>query len=146
MIGSRNPAYRHGMSGSRLNSIYRTMKNRCTNPNYHQSHLYLERGISICDEWLKTPSTFYIWAKLNGYKDTLTLDRIDNDKGYEPDNCRWITIGENCRNKRNNKLDWDKVDYIRSSEKSNVNLAKELGVSKVMIGHVKNYKQWVRDE
>ena len=61
------------------------------------------RGIHICEEWKSEFTNFYDWAISHGYTESLELDRIDNDKGYSPDNCRWVTHKENCNNRRNSK-------------------------------------------
>lgn len=79
-----------------------SMRKRCKK-TYHNSHLYFERGIKVCDEW-QDFSTFGVWAINNGYQNGLTLDRIDNNKGYSPDNCRWATWKEQQNNRRNNVL------------------------------------------
>lgn len=70
---------------------------RPSNDNYKY---YGALGITICDEWLNDFSTFANWSLANGYTDELTIDRKDNTRGYSPDNCRWITIQEQQRNKR----------------------------------------------
>lgn len=97
---------KHGMSNSRVFHIWANMVNRCTNSNLPRYKDYGGRGINICDEWLGKDgaSNFINWALRNGYSDKLTLDRIDNSKGYSPDNCRWITIKLQQRNKRTNRL------------------------------------------
>ena len=70
------------------------MKTRCLNPNSKAYHYYGGRGISICDEWKDNFSAFRDWALSNGYRDDLTLDRIDSDKDYSPENCKWSTWHE----------------------------------------------------
>ena len=79
------------------------MKQRCYNPNKPQYKDWGGRGITICDEWLNDFMAFYDWAMSNGYQDNLTIDRIDNNKGYEPSNCRWVDHKIQNRNKRNNR-------------------------------------------
>lgn len=93
----------HGGKCSRLYSIWRGMKTRCYNKNFAQYHNYGGRGITICAEWLHDFETFYDWAISHGYRDDLTIDRIDNDKGYSPENCRWVTIKAQQKNRRNNR-------------------------------------------
>lgn len=86
------------MSDTRLYRIWCDMKNRCYNENVNNYHSYGGRGIKVCDEWLD-PSSFFSWAKDSGYTDELTLDRIDIDGDYEPNNCKWITLTEQQWNK-----------------------------------------------
>lgn len=88
----------------RLWSIYHDIKKRCNNPNSSRFKDYGGRGIKMCDEWLNDFDSFADWSKNNGYSDELTIDRKDVDGNYEPQNCRWITIKEQCRNKRNTVL------------------------------------------
>ena len=98
---------------TRLNVIYNDMKLRCLNPNSNNFYLYGGRGITICLEWLnKEPSgiknytkgyiAFKEWAFSNGYKDNLTLDRIDSNKSYCPENCRWVSPKTQSNNIRSN--------------------------------------------
>ena len=98
----RNMALKHGYCGHRLYTIFGNIKNRCCNPNNSSYNYYGGRGITICDEWRYNFQTFYDWAMLNGYKEDLTIDRIDNNGNYEPNNCRFITHKENCNNTRKN--------------------------------------------
>lgn len=88
----------------RLNSIYQHMKDRCYNKRSDCYKNYGGRGISICEEWLKNKTNFYEWALNNGYKNDLTIDRINNNGNYEPSNCRWITRKLQNRNHRRNKI------------------------------------------
>lgn len=93
---------KHGMCNTRLYRIWHNIKQRCNNPNRSCYKNYGGRGIKVCDEWLEDFLNFYNWSINNGYSEELELDRINNDKGYSPDNCRWVTHSENNRNKRNN--------------------------------------------
>jgi hypothetical protein len=82
----------------RLDIIHFNMIQRCTNPNSTYFPRYGGRGITICHEW-RTRNNFKEWALSHGYRNDLTIDRIDNDKGYSPDNCRWVTPSQNCCNR-----------------------------------------------
>lgn len=96
------PRLTHGGYHTRLYRIYGRMIQRCCNPNYSETQYYLGRGITICKEWMDSFESFRDWANANGYADNLSIDRIDVNKGYSPDNCRWATAKEQSRNKRNN--------------------------------------------
>lgn len=85
--------------------LYRTwanIKTRCNNDRNPGYCYYGQRGIAMCDEWSNSFENFKDWALSHGYNEELTIDRIDNDKGYSPDNCRWVTCDKQNRNKRNN--------------------------------------------
>lgn len=94
---------KYGICYTRLYHAWESMKRRCTNKNSKDYKNYGGRGITICDEW-KDPKAFYDWAMTNGYKENLTIDRIDNNGNYEPSNCRWVTNKVQANNKRNSRL------------------------------------------
>lgn len=94
---------KHGMFGTRIYVIWSGMKRRCYDPKVEQYKNYGGRGISYCKEW-EDFKNFYEWAKNNGYREDLTIDRIDTNGNYEPNNCRWIPQKEQHRNTRSNKI------------------------------------------
>lgn len=91
----------HGMSNSRIYQLWSQIKQRCGNENNLHYKNYGGRGIRLCDDWMSFKS-FYDWAILNGYEDGLTIERLDNNKGYSPDNCTFITKSEQSKNRRVN--------------------------------------------
>lgn len=90
-------------SSEKLYNVWLRMKSRCNNPNTCNFKYYGGRGIKVCDEWQHDYSAFRSWANANGYKEGLSIDRIDVDGNYCPENCRWITMLEQQKNKRKSK-------------------------------------------
>lgn len=95
----REANLKHDKTHTSLHNRWKAIKQRCLNPNNSRYIDYGERGIIICDEWLEFEN-FYNWSINNGYAENLSLDRKDNNKGYTPDNCRWITVLQNNENRR----------------------------------------------
>ncbi|MFA6290131.1 MAG: hypothetical protein WC637_00040 [Victivallales bacterium] len=95
---------KHGLTGTRIYNIYHGMIARCCSiqENNEAYPYYRGKGIEVCNEWRSDIKNFYSWAMANGYDESLTIDRIDNDGNYEPSNCRWIPIGEQSKNTSSN--------------------------------------------
>ena len=117
---------RHGLSKTSLHKRWRSIKDRCLNPNCSRYMDYGGRGITICDEWRNSFENFRDWAFSHGYEESLTIDRINVDGNYEPDNCRWIPLSEQNMNKRNSHFltvngethtltEWSKITGISFS-------------------------------
>lgn len=98
----------------RLYSIYSSMIARCHNPKSISYKYYGGKGITVCDEWKNSFENFSKWSNLNGYNDTLSIDRKDNSKGYCPSNCRWIPLSEQSNNKTTT------VQYTHNGETHNL--------------------------
>ena len=93
---------KHGKRNQRIYKVWRSIKDRTGNCNDRRYKNYGGRGIGLIDEWGEF-SAFYAWAIRNGYTEELTIDRIDNDKGYYPDNCRWVDMKTQSNNRRTNR-------------------------------------------
>lgn len=109
-----------------IRARYYSIRQRCYNPNNEEYKHYGGRGIGLCEEWLKEPNTFYEWAISNGFGKHLTLDRIDNNKGYSPENCRWVS--QTVQNKNTSRIDRvtdDNGEYLTCAD-----VARIIGVSR----------------
>ena len=117
---------RHGLKGHPIWKAWRGMKDRClckTNKDYPR---YGGRGITICEEWVNDVETFYKWSIPNGWREGLTLDRRDNDKGYCPDNCRWTPRKE----QQNNRGSHNRLLTFKGKTQTVVQWAEDLGIHK----------------
>jgi len=94
---------KHGGKGTRLYNIWKTMRERCNNPKCKNHSIYYDKGIRVCSEW-DDFSVFRDWSLKNGYSEELTIDRINGELGYYPENCRWATYLEQANNTKNVKL------------------------------------------
>ena len=118
---------KHGCSHSRLYQIYNNMKSRCYKEYAKEFENYGGRGIKICDEWLGKDGfiNFYNWAYSNGYSENLTIDRINNEGNYDPNNCRWVTMMVQNSNSRHTHM----LEY--NGEKKNISeWAREKGIKR----------------
>jgi hypothetical protein len=91
---------KHGGTGTRMYRVWKNMRGRCLNANNPRYKDYGGRGITICDEWIRSFDAFREWALSNGYSESLTIDRINNDGNYEPGNCRFATYKQQAQNQR----------------------------------------------
>ena len=115
----------HRLSKSRIYKIFSGMHNRCINNGSFANRNYGNRGIKVCEEWSGKNGfeTFYKWSMENGYNDELTIDRINPNGNYEPDNCRWTTESEQANNKQNTRFVEYKGEII-----SYANLARKVNM------------------
>ncbi len=111
--------YTHGKSNHKLYRVWTSMKSRCNNKSDKGYKNYGGRGITVYKEWENDFMAFYNWSMNNGYKDGKSIDRIDNDKGYSPENCRYTTpLVQSC-----NKRNFNKYGYFGVAQKGNKYLA-----------------------
>lgn len=116
----------HNLYHTRIYSIWKSMKERCYSKKHVGYEKYGGRGITICDEWLGKNGivNFYNWSIANGYQDDLSIDRIDNNKGYSPDNCRWVDAFVQQNNRSISKFyeyNGEKLTLSQLSRKYNIN-------------------------
>ena len=101
---AKNSFTKHGEKYTRLYNIWCSMKQRCYDENCNNYTRYGGKGISVCDEWNNSYECFRDWSMRNGYKDNLSIDRVNNNGNYEPDNCRWATRKTQSNNKSSNHV------------------------------------------
>lgn len=110
----------------KLQKVFRSMMYRCYNEDNHVYKYYGGKGIRICDEWTESFDNFYHWALLNGYREGLSIDRINVNGNYSPENCRWATMKEQARNRTNTVLveyNGKKMTLREWSEELNISLS-----------------------
>lgn len=123
-LNKENGQKRRFVQNHRLYSIWIDMKRRCNNTNRNSYKYYVMKGIKICEEWLNDFRVFQDWAFSNGYKDNLTIDRINNDGNYEPSNCRWVTTFEQNNNMSTNH----KIVYKGKTYKTMSSFCREMNI------------------
>lgn len=102
--GIKNPNYKHGGKGTRLYNIWKGMKKRCNPIHSDKYPTYAGCGLRVCDEWINSFESFRDWSISNGYKDNLSIDRINTFLGYSESNCRWATDLVQNRNAKTNRI------------------------------------------
>ena len=102
--GANHYNYKHGLCKNPLFYVWHSMIQRCCNPKYPSYSRYGAIGRDVCDEWKNDAKNFIEWANSNGYKKGLSLDRIDNSKGYSPNNCRWVDRFVQQNNTKRNRF------------------------------------------
>lgn len=139
--GADSNLFVHGLYHHPLHVIWYDMRQRCgvvKGADEYKAERYEKRGITVCDEWRDDFMAFYNWAIANGWKKGLQLDRKDNNKGYSPDNCQWVTPSENCRNRRNS------YKYKMSGYGHLYNFLEQNGVPIYVNGHHSKWEQRYR--
>lgn len=128
---------KHGMSYSRIYQTWADMKGRCRNQNNKNFKNYGGRGIKVCDEWNNSFEAFYEWAMANGYSDNLTIDRIDVNGNYCPENCRWVSFKIQENNTRRNRF----LTYNGKTQTMK-QWAEEMGISYITLSARINTLKW----
>ena len=149
LLGHSISYYKHGEKGSKLYMVWQSMKQRILNLNHKSYKNYGGRGITICPEWIDSYIIFRDWSLRHGYQEGLEIDRRDNDKGYSPENCRWITKKENTRNTRYCKINKITAKEIRDKyipyKYTAKMLAKEYNLNHYYIYNIINNKTWCEE-
>jgi hypothetical protein len=130
----------HGLSRTRIYAIWENMRGRCQCKSKSSYYNYGERGICVCNEW-EDFEVFYKWAQLTGYTENLTIERIDNNGNYCPENCRWATKQEQNKNTRRTV----KVKY-KGEERTIIALAEEFNLPRKLVYKRVHYLRWSIEE
>lgn len=102
--GNYYSSNKYTWDNKRIGNIFKGMKGRCYDKNDKSYKWYGEKGVKVYKEWIDNPKLFEIWALSNGYEDNLTIDRIDENKDYCPENCRWVSNSDNAKYKSTTSL------------------------------------------
>lgn len=133
---------KHSLGGTRAFNVWKKMLNRCTKPDDSAYPNYGGRGITVCDRWHDVENFV---ADMGQPPKGLTLERVDNDGGYNPENCKWATRSEQARNKRNTKITWDKVAEARMMYENGIpttKIAEVFGYSVGGMCNIVNNRTW----
>jgi hypothetical protein len=126
---------------TKLYNVWSSMKSRCSNAKHHAFARYGARGIAVCAEW-QAFGTFRAWAIKSGYVAGRYIDRINNDEGYSPSNCRWVSAAGSVRNRRATRLNPDLAAAIRAAAGTSTEVAAELGLCREHVRDIRKGKIW----
>jgi hypothetical protein len=127
---AKEKMFKHGLTSNPLFRTWILIKQRCYNQNNEQYKYYGARGIQMCEEWFNEPKSFVEWGAANGWQKGLEIDRENNDLGYSPENCRWVTPKINSNNRRSNIIvehEGRKQTVKQWAEELNLNYAMLIG-------------------
>ena len=137
---------KHNCTDTKLFYVWEGMISRCNYKRHIAYKHYGGRGIFVCKKWNEF-IPFKKWAQEKGYREGLEIDRRDNNKGYSPENCRFVTHAVNCQNMRSNKMNWVSVDAIRDLHNTGSYTYKKLseifGISATYASHLIKGKSWI---
>lgn len=144
ITSARTSTHGHTKNGqtTKTYACWSSMMERCYNPRNKQFKDWGGRGITVCERWLGLNGFSNFLADMGECPDGLTIDRIDNQKGYSADNCRYVSRKEQNRNKRTNKLTAEKAEMIRQDRRRGTVIAAEYGISRSLVSAIKAGKNW----
>lgn len=135
----------HGLYKTPIYSVWKAMKSRCYREKDKRYLRYGGRGITVCDEWINNPEKFITWSYGNGYKQGLSIDRIDNNKGYAPENCRFVSTAKNNRNSSNTHLNESDIKAIKElslNGMKQIDIAPMFNIAQQTVSKIVNNKTW----
>ena len=142
----RDAVTKHGMSNGSLYKTWQGMKRRCTNPNHEAYDRYGGRGIGITEDWYDFEK-FRDWAINNGYKENLTIDRINNDDGYCPENCRWTDwITQNNNTRWNRLITYNNITHTVADWSRILNIKYKLLYDRINVGDMRDFENYFKFE
>lgn len=136
---------KHGVHRHPLYAVWSSMCFRCENPRYRGFARYGGRGIKVCEEWRTNPAAFIEWAQANGWRAGLTLDRRDNDDGYHPANCRFVTAEVNGQNRSSVKITFETARAVVAQLMASIPdraVARDLGISLRIVRDIRRRRTW----
>lgn len=147
-VANGRKSRKHGGFGTKLYTVWVQMKYRCYNSTCECFSDYGGRGIDVCDEWKESFVSFREWSIANGWQPNLQIDRRDNNRGYSPENCRFVTITDNLRNRRITKLitAWGETKPLTSWTEDSRCLCSESGLRHRLFPYRPHKRHWTPEE